>query len=179
MMRKIYDYFFIIQTRIYQLEIFCSIENKSKYFASMQILQHQTSFIFLLEVKKQKKKKKYVDYFNNYCIMQTINFWSLLPANHLLLLFVYIVIVWRERERQKKRNRSVHIQPGIRWEERESGGGGPIDSICNFVVVSRVRKSARKSVCKHIHTLCGSKKMKPFPFPSLFLLSLTCDEQRW
>jgi hypothetical protein len=35
MMRKIEDYFFIIQTRIYQLEIFCSIENKSKYFASM------------------------------------------------------------------------------------------------------------------------------------------------
>ncbi len=102
MMRKIYDYFFIIQTRIYQLEIFCSIENKSKYFASMQILQHQTSFMFLLEVKKQKKKKKYVDYFNNYCIMQTINFWSLLPANHLLLLFVYIVIVWREREKKKQ-----------------------------------------------------------------------------
>lgn len=109
MMRKIYDYFFIIQTRIYQLEIFkLSIENKSKYFASMQILQHQTSFMLLLEVKKQKKKK------NTLIILTTIAscrqlISGLFFPQIICCCYLCTLLSFGGREREKKKQISSYL----------------------------------------------------------------------
>lgn len=117
-----------------------------------------------LRLKIRRKSKNFA-YFNNYCIIYTINLLvSSLLANHLLLLFVHIVVVWEEREREIDQFIFSQALDGRRERER---GRGEDRLICNFVVVSRVRKS----VSEHMHAYTYSMRLEEnetFSFAPLF-----------